>query len=202
MPGIKTSIYDGAILITNDQIDFRGAVVGCRANGAVGAGQKSIVTDNTSAAGFSAGDKIINGMNGRAIGIVKTATTNLITLEKGSLCNIEDNSTIEIAPKFECVAIMPLGKTDSNVNVSSTEITNLIPVDRNWFGTHAPNGAAWSSSNDMVTRFGTSDEGSTALATSYCFPSGTLIEGRWKAVQTTVGESAIVYVKAVPSQTF
>lgn len=202
MPGIKTSIYDGAILITNDQIDFRGAVVGCLANGGIHAGQKSIVTDNTSAAGFSAGDKIINGMNGRAIGIVKTATTNLITLEKGSLCNVEDNSSIEIAPKFECVAIMPLGKTVTNVNNSSTELTVLIPTDRHWFGTLAPNGAAWATHDDMVTRFGTTDEGSAALSASYCFPSGTLIEGRWKAVAVGSGESAIVYVKAAPSQTF
>jgi hypothetical protein len=202
MPGIKTTIYDGAILITNDQIDFRGAVVGALVNGAVATGDKTIVTDGTDSAGFSVGDKLINGMNGRAVGIVQTAVTNLITLEKGSLCNIEDNATIEIAPKFECVAIMPLGKTASNLNESSTELTVLVPTDRHWFGTVAPNGAAWATHDDMVTRFGTSDEGSNALSTSYCFPSGTLIEGRWKAVAVGSGESAIIYVKASPSQTF
>jgi len=202
MPGIKTSIYDGAILITGDQIDFRGAVVGALVNGAVSAGQKSIVTDGTDSAGFSVGDKLINGLNGRAVGIVKTAATNLITLEKGSLCNIENNSSIEIAPKFECVAIMPLGKVADNLNASSTELSVLVPVNRNWFGTLAPNGAAWADHDDMVTRFGTTDEGSNALPTAYTFPSGTLIEGRWKAVAVSAGESAIVYVKAAPSQTF
>lgn len=202
MPGIKTSIYDGAIHILNDQIDLRGSVVGALANGAVGSGQKSIITDGTDSAGFSAGDKIINGLTGRAIGTVKTAATNLITLENGSLCNIQDNASIEIAPKFEIVAIMPLGKTVTNVNNSSTELTVLVPCNRNWFGTVAPNGAAWATHDDMITRFGSADEGSHALATTYCFPSGTLIEGRWKAAAVGTGEAAICYVKAAPSQTF
>ena len=202
MPGIKTTIYDGAIHMENDAIDLRGSVIGALANCAVAAGSTSIVTDGTDSANFSVGDKIVSGLTGRAIGIIKTAATNLITLEKGSLCNIEDNDSIEIAPKFEIVAIMPLGKTVSNLNASSTEITVLIPVNRNWFGTVAPNGGTWADHDDMVTRFGSRDEGSVALQTDYCWPSGILIEVRWKAVTVPADEAVICYLKAAPTQTF
>ena len=202
MPGIKTSIYDGAILITNDQIDFRGPVVGALTNCAHSKGDSTIVTDGTDSANFNVGDKLISGLTGKYIGTVSTAATNLITLEEGSRINIADNDSIETYPPFEIVAIMPLGKTDSNVNASSTELTVLVPVDRNWFGTVAPNGGTWATHDDMVTRFGTTDEGSAALLTTYCFPSGILIEGRWKAAAVGSGESAICYVKATPTRMF
>ena len=90
MPGIKSTIYDGAIHITGDAIDLRGVStkVGCLVNGAHPQGSVSIVTDGTDSAGFDVGDKLVSGLTGRAIGIVKTAATNLVTLTRGSLVSL------------------------------------------------------------------------------------------------------------------
>jgi len=202
MPGIKSTIYDGAIHVTGDAIDLRGpsTKVGILVNGAVSQGSKTIVVDTVDGAGFDVGDKLVSGLTGRAVGIVKTAATNLITLERGALCSLEDNDSIELAPKFEIVGIMPLGKTASGVNVSTALIDKLIPVNRNWFGTVAPNGAGWTAHDDMVTRFGAADEGSSAVSTALQMASGVLLEGRWKMIDVT--EAFIIYLKAAPTQTF
>tara|TARA_R100001594_G_scaffold143879_1_gene192345 strand:+ start:1386 stop:1994 length:609 start_codon:yes stop_codon:yes gene_type:complete len=202
MPGIKSTIYDGAIHVSGDAIDLRGpsTKVGCLVNGAVSAGQTSIITDGTDSAGFDVGDKLVSGLTGRAVGIVKTAATNLITLEKGSLTSMVDNDSIELAPKFEIVGIMPIGKTSGGVNVSTALLDKLIPVNRNWFGTVAPNDATWTAHDDMVTRFGAADEGSSAVSSALQMASGVLLEGRWKMIDVT--EAFIIYLKAAPTQTF
>ena len=202
MPGIKSTIYDGAIHITGDAIDLRGVrtKVGCLVNGAHPQGSVSIVTDGTDSAGFDVGDKLVSGLTGRAIGIVKTAATNLVTLTRGSLVSLEDNDSIELALKYEIVGIMPLGKTASGANASTALLDKLIPVNRNWPGTVAPNGAAWTAHDDMVTRFGAADEGSSAIATSLQMASGILLEGRWKMIDVT--EAFIIYLKSAPTQTF
>lgn len=204
MPGIKTTIYDACVMVNNSTFDLRGpaAKVGITVNGAATRGQETIRVNGTDATGLDVGDKVVSGLTGKAIGIVESTTTNSVTLERGSLINLEDDDTIELAPKFEIVGIMPLGKTASNLNESSTELTVLIPVDRNWIGTLAPNGGTYSDFDDAVTRFGAGSETTKPLIASQCFPSGTLIEGRWKACGVGSGEFAMLYLKSAPSKSF
>tara|TARA_Y100001937_G_scaffold65522_2_gene89656 strand:+ start:13758 stop:14372 length:615 start_codon:yes stop_codon:yes gene_type:complete len=204
MPGIKTTIYDACVMVNNTTFDLRGpaAKVGITANGPVSKGQKTIRVNGTDATGLDVGDKLVSGLTGNAIGIVESTTTNSITLVRGSLTSLINDDTIELAPRFEIVAIMPLGKTASDLNESSTELTVLIPVNRNWIGTLAPNGGTYSDFDDAVTRFGAGSETTKPLIASQCFPSGTLIEGRWKACGVGANEFAMLYLKASPSQTF
>ena len=205
MPIHKTSLYDATVILEGSgSLDLRGvaAKVGVLANGATSRGSKTIVVDGTDASGFDVGDKLISGLTGKALGVVKTATEFLITLERGCLQAVENNDSIELAPKFEIVGIMPLGSTDSNVNASDTEITSLIPCSTAYFGTHAPNAGTWTAHDDHITRFGAGAETGDDLSASYNFPSGTLIEGRWKKITLSATGTAVVYLKAASSQTF
>ena len=95
-----------------------------------------------------------------------------------------------------------LGANSSNTNESATSIDILIPCSTAYFGTLAPNGGAWASFDDNVTRFGAGAEVADILSTSLNLPSGTLFEGRWKKVSTNASGSAILYLKAATSQTF
>jgi hypothetical protein len=94
MPIHKTSLYDASIILSpNGTLDLRGpaAVVGIFANGAHTAGTKTVVVDGTDATGFSAGDKVISGLTGRAIGTVQSSATNSITFENGIKHSLVDN---------------------------------------------------------------------------------------------------------------
>ena len=205
MPIHKTSLYDASLILApNGTLDLRGvaAVVGIDVNGAHNAGTKTVVVDGTDATGFSAGDKVISGLTGEALGTVASSATNSVTFVNGIKHSLVDNDTLELAPKFEIVGIMPLGANTSNANESSTSIDILIPCSTAYFGTLAPNGEAWADHDDHVTRFGAGAEIGDILSTTLNLPSGTLFEGRWKKVSTNASGSAILYLKAATAQTF
>ena len=206
MPIHKTSLYDASLILApNGTLDLRGvaAVVGIDVNGAHNAGTKTVVVDGTDATGFSAGDKVISGLTGEALGTVASSATNSVTFVNGIKHSLVDDDTLELAPKFEIVGIMPLGSTGtSGGNESDVEIDVLIPCSTAYFGTLAPNGGSWPAFDDHVTRFGAGAEIGDVLSTSLDLPSGTLFEGRWKKISVTGNGSAIIYLKAATAQTF
>tara|TARA_Y100000592_G_scaffold52928_2_gene83604 strand:+ start:2628 stop:3248 length:621 start_codon:yes stop_codon:yes gene_type:complete len=206
MPIHKTSLYDASlILAASGTLDLRGpsAAHGITVDGVHSAGTKSVTVADVAGTGLSAGDKVISGLTGRAVGTVASSATNTVTFVNGIKHTLVDDDTLELAPKFEIVGIMPLGSAStSNVNESDTEIDILIPCSTAYFGTLAPNGGTWTSFDDHITRFGAEGEIGDILATGLELPSGTLFEGRWKKISLSSKGSAIVYLKAATSQTF
>ena len=205
MPIHKTSLYDASLILApNGTLDLRGvtAVVGITVDGVHNAGTKAVTVADVAGTGFSAGDKVVSGLTGRAVGVVASSATNTVTFVNGIKHTLVDDDTLELAPKFEIVGIMPLGANTSDANESSTSIDILIPCSTAYFGTLAPNGGTWTSFDDHVTRFGAGAEIGDVLSTSLNLPSGTLFEGRWKKVSTNASGSAILYLKAATAQTF
>ena len=192
MPGIKTSIYDGAVHVDAGTLDLTGSI-NTLTNGAVSAGTKIITVDGTDAAdNFTAGDKIVNGANGIAIGTVASVdSATQITLKNGALTKLNDNDPISKWVPFEIAAIQTI--TDN------TELTVLLPVNNKWIGTHLASGATWAETAD--DNFGArASSAGTGLAD--VFTKGITIEGRWKKVTVGTAESVICYLKASPAQTF
>jgi len=204
MPIHKTSLYDASLVLqAGDFLDLRGltAVVGIDVNGQHSAGSKDVAVDGVSGAGFSAGDKVVSGLTGRAVGIVERTDTNSVGFVKGIKETLADNDTLELAPRYEIVAVMPLGVTVSSANASTTSVSVLIPSTTDYFGTLAPNGEAWVNHDDHVTKYGAGAEIGGVLDTGLDLPSGTMFEGRWKKVQISDG-NAIIYLKTTTAQTF
>ena len=192
MPGIKTSLYDGAVHVDASTLDLTGTI-NTLSNGGTAVGAKVITVDGTSAVtNFSAGDKIINGATGIAIGTIASVdSVTQITLKRGSKVVINDNDPISKWVPFEIVAIQAI--TDS------TELTTLVPVNNKWPGTTLASGATWAETAD--DNFGAiASSAGTVLAD--VIGTGTTIEGRWKKVTVGTAESVICYLKASPSQTF
>jgi hypothetical protein len=203
MPIHKTSLYDASLVLQGgDFLDLRGvtAVIGIDVNGEHSAGSITVNVDGVSGEGFSRGDKVVSGLTGRAVGIVDRPTVNGVDFKKGIKHTLVDNDTLELAPKYEIVGIMPLG-TGTGGNLSTTNIDILIPSTTDYFGTLAPNGAAWVDHDDHITKFGAGAEIEGVLDTGLDLPSGTMFEGRWKKVSVSVG-TAILYLKTATSQTF
>lgn len=204
MPIHKTSLYDASLVLqASDFLDLRGVAatfVGIDVNGQHSAGTKQVAVDGTAGTGFSQGDKVVSGLTGRAVGTVSFSDTNSVKFEKGIKETLADNDTLELAPRFEIVGIMPLG-TGTSGNLSTTNIDILIPSTTDYFGTLAPNGEAWGDHDDHVTKFGAGAEIGGILDTGLDLPSGTMFEGRWKKVSVSVG-SAIIYLKTATAQTF
>jgi hypothetical protein len=195
MPGIKSSIYDGAVYLNGDVLDLSGTT-GTLINLAAGypAGTKVFAVDGGTS-NLSVGDKVINGGTGKALGIIKTVDSSTqITLERPSLNSVSNNDPINIAPKYEIVAIQTLNPDSGG----ACDIDILWPANTKWPGTHNPGGLTWSS--NTLADFGAVSGDGSAFHIGEPLPGGTTIEGRWTKVSVT--EEAICYLKAVPTQTF
>jgi hypothetical protein len=194
MPGIKTTIYDGSVHVDGtDVLDLTGTIntLVNNANG-YNAGTKVITVDGTSAAtNFSAGDKVINGSTGKALGTIQTVDSSTqITLKNGSLTSLANNDPISKHVPFEIVAIQA---------INDCILTKLYPVNTKWPGTHTPAGATWAATG--FEDFGAFD-GLDGSVLADAIPAGATIEGRWKYVQAESGKSVVCYLKATPTQTF
>lgn len=198
MPGIKASIYDGAIALTGAvELDLsgRGPVFANETliNGALNRGVKVLTVDETSAVtNFSVGDKLVDALSNRAIGTIASIdSATQITLKNGSLIPLANNAVISKWMPFEIVAIqcMEAGALDI-----------LVPVTNHWPGTVAADGGTYAPHASFGIE-ATSGSGA-AFAADMVFGVGVTIEGRWKYASFTASDSVVCYLKAAPSQTF
>ena len=198
MPGIKASIYDGAINLTEAvELDLSGIgpVFANKTliNGAVNSGVKVLTVGTVSAStNFSVGDKLVDALSNRAIGTIASIdSTTQITLQNGSHIPLANNAVISKWMPFEIVAIQCYEAAVLDV---------LVPVTNHWPGTVAADGGTYAPHASFGIE-ATSGSGA-AFATDAAFGVGVTIEGRWKYVSTTGGDSVVCYLKAAPSQTF
>ena len=194
MPGIKTSIYDGAVCLENAaSLDLRG-YTGVQVSGAHNRGITSLRVKTVDATTvFSAGDKVVDD-SGNPLGTIDSVSSSTnINFKNGIKSAVAGDIYIETAPKFEIVAIQVILATVLNV---------LQPVNSKWPGTVNPAGGTWAES--AVTDFGAYDNGSTAVGQVLAdsIGVGVTIEGRWKRAEVGSGECIICYLKASPLQTF
>ena len=203
MPGIKATIYDGAIAVNNAKaldVSGIGPVVAqyTAINYAAGynVGAKSLVVDTQTSddatANFSVGDKLLDSLTHRAIGTIDTVAANLITLKNGSHIPLADDAVLEKWKPYEIVAIQC---------VEAAVLPVLVPITNKWPGTVASDGGTWAAHSDFQVS-STAAYAGTALEADMVMAAGTTIEGRWKRVTTTSADAIICYLKAAPTQTF
>ena len=202
MPGIKSTIYDGAIIINaNKNLDLSGIgpVFANKTliNGAVNRGVKVLTVDGTSAAtNFSAGDKLVDALSNRAIGTIESIdSATQITLKNGSHIPLADDAVISKWMPFEIVAIQAL---------EASTIDVLVPITNRWPGTVAADGGTYVPHSDYQTipSGTTANVAGAALETDQALTAGTTLEGRWKLVGSTANDQIVCYLKAAPTQTF
>ena len=202
MPGIKSTIYDGAIIINaNKNLDLSGIgpVFANKTliNGAVNSGVKVLTVDGTSAAtNFSAGDKLVDALSNRAIGTIESIdSATQITLKNGSHIPLADDAVISKWMPFEIVAIQAL---------EASTIDALVPITNRWPGTLAADGGTYVPHSDYQTipSGTTANVAGAALETDQALTAGTTLEGRWKLVGSTANDQIVCYLKAAPTQTF
>ena len=202
MPGIKSTIYDGAIIINdNKNLDLSGIgpVFANKTliNGAVNRGGKVLTVDGTSAAtNFSAGDKLVDALSNRAIGTIESIdSATQITLKNGSHIPLADDAVISKWMPFEIVAIQAL---------EASTIDALVPITNRWPGTLAADGGTYVPHSDYQTipAGTTANVAGAALETDQALTAGTTLEGRWKLVGSTANDQIVCYLKAAPTQTF
>ena len=202
MPGIKSTIYDGAIIINdNKNLDLSGIgpVFANKTliNGAVNRGVKVLTVDGTSAAtNFSAGDKLVDALSNRAIGTIESIdSATQITLKNGSHIPLADDAVISKWMPFEIVAIQAL---------EASTIDALVPITNRWPGTLAADGGTYVPHSDYQTipAGTTANVAGAALETDQALTAGTTLEGRWKLVGSTANDQIVCYLKAAPTQTF
>ena len=202
MPGIKSTIYDGAIIINdNKNLDLSGIgpVFANKTliNGAVNRGVKVLTVDGTSAAtNFSAGDKLVDALSNRAIGTIESIdSATQITLKNGSHIPLADDAVISKWMPFEIVAIQAL---------EASTIDALVPITNRWPGTLAADGGTYVPHSDYQTipSGTTANVAGAALETDQALTAGTTLEGRWKLVGSTANDQIVCYLKAAPTQTF
>ena len=202
MPGIKSTIYDGAIIINdNKNLDLSGIgpVFANKTliNGAVNRGVKVLTVDTTSAAtNFSAGDKLVDALSNRAIGTIESIdSATQITLKNGSHIPLADDAVISKWMPFEIVAIQAL---------EASTIDALVPITNRWPGTLAAAGGTYVPHSDYQTipAGTTANVAGAALETDQALTAGTTLEGRWKLVGSTANDQIVCYLKAAPTQTF
>ena len=202
MPGIKSTIYDGAIIINdNKNLDLSGIgpVFANKTliNGAVNRGVKVLTVDGTSAAtNFSAGDKLVDALSNRAIGTIESIdSATQITLKNLSHIRLADDAVISKWMPFEIVAIQAL---------EASTIDALVPITNRWPGTLAADGGTYVPHSDYQTipSGTTADVAGAALENDQALTAGTTLEGRWKLVGSTANDQIVCYLKAAPTQTF
>ena len=202
MPGIKSTIYDGAIIINaNKNLDLSGIgpVFANKTliNGAVNRGVKVLTVDGTSpATNFSAGDKLVDALSNRAIGTIESIdSATQITLKNGSHIPLADDAVISKWMPFEIVAIQAL---------EASTIDALVPITNRWPGTLAADGGTYVPHSDYQTipSGTTADVAGAALENDQALTAGTTLEGRWKLVGSTANDQIVCYLKAAPTQTF
>ena len=202
MPGIKSTIYDGAIIINaNKNLDLSGIgpVFANKTliNGAVNRGVKVLTVDGTSAAtNFSAGDKLVDALSNRAIGTIESIdSATQITLKNGSHIPLADDAVISKWMPFEIVAIQAL---------EASTIDALVPITNRWPGTLAADGGTYVPHSDYQTipSGTTANVAGAALETDQALTAGTTLEGRWKLVGSKANDQIVCYLKAAPTQTF
>ena len=202
MPGIKSTIYDGAIIINdNKNLDLSGIgpVFANKTliNGAVNRGVKVLTVDGTSpATNFSAGDKLVDALSNRAIGTIESIdSATQITLKNGSHIPLADDAVISKWMPFEIVAIQAL---------EASTIDALVPITNRWPGTLAADGGTYVPHSDYQTipSGTTANVAGAALETDQALTAGTTLEGRWKLVGSTANDQIVCYLKAAPTQTF
>lgn len=201
MPSNKTSLYDGQVHILDDTLDLTGKIG--LADGAYTAGSTTLTYD-TGTVDFVAGDEVYGCEatgSGRIkhIGTVSSVSVNsgtsaggdldaTITLTAGAKISGADNShIIKDLPKFEIAAIQ--------IIISGT-LTNLIPAENRFPRTIQADGATSFDDGFEVSYYGAAD-GSAGVAVSGAIDAGITIEGRFKNVTISSGDSAICHLKAV-----
>tara|TARA_R100001126_G_C4837516_1_gene155157 strand:+ start:176 stop:784 length:609 start_codon:yes stop_codon:yes gene_type:complete len=202
MPGIKSTIYDGAIVV-NDNKDLDLSGIGpvfankTLINGAVNRGVKVLTVDGTSAAtNFSAGDKLVDALSNKAIGTIESIdSATQITLKNGSHIPLADDAVISKWMPFEIVAIQAL---------EASTIDVLVPITNRWPGTVAADGGTYVPHSDYQTipSGTTANVAGAALENDQALTAGTTLEGRWRFVGSTAADQLVCYLKAAPTQTF
>ena len=207
MPAIKTSLYDGAVNLSNDTLDLSGkcALVNNVSNIAIGA---TVIAYDTGVTSISAGDKIygVDSVSGsgelRYAGTVDSVTqsgsagsySGNITLTAGSKISfLDDEFIINKVPKFEVVAIQ-IAKTGA--------LSDVVPVTNNYPGHTLSNGVTAWNDDYNVTYYGASDGAAGVALAALDFDGGVILEGRWKKLTMSNLDCAICYLKAVPSQSY
>ena len=210
MPAIKTSLYDGAVNLDDTTLDLSGkcAIVNNGSNIAIGA---TAIAYNAGHATISAGDEIygVDSVSGsgelRHAGTVDSVTVDsgsvgsgnaagTITLTAGSKISfLNDEFIINSVPKFEIVAIQI---------AKSGALSDVVPVTNNYPGHFLSNGVTAWNDDYNVTYYGAADGAAGVALTTLDFDGGVILEGRWKKVTMSDGDSAICYLKAVPSQSY
>tara|TARA_R100000742_G_C4265370_1_gene83391 strand:- start:601 stop:1230 length:630 start_codon:yes stop_codon:yes gene_type:complete len=207
MPAIKTSLYDGAVNLDDTTLDLSGrcAIVNNGSNIAIGA---TVIAYDNGLTPISAGDKIygVDSVSGsgelRFAGTVDSVTqsgsagsySGNITLTAGSKISFLDNEfIINSLPKFEIVAIQI---------AKSGALSDVVPVTNNYPGHFLSNGVTAWSDDYNVTYYGAADGAAGVALTTLNFDGGVILEGRWKKATMSDGDSAICYLKAVPSKSY
>ena len=198
MASNKTSLYDGQIHILNSSLDLTGKQA--LANGAVAIGDTVIAYD-TGDVSLSAGDELYGSAptgSGKIkhIGTIDSITeagsagsfNGNITLTSGSKIALANNTCImKDLPKFEIAAIQ--------VIIAGT-LSNLIPCENRFPRTIQADGQTAFDDTHEVNYYGSAD-GTSGVAVSGIIDSGLTLEGRWKHVTISSGDSCICHLKAV-----
>ena len=206
MPGIKSTIYDGAVYLSSDTLDLTGVTamtVNLAAGYAKGSTSTIIVADaapttvitegsDHSYYLFDIGSRVYT-VNEEYIGTVKSITATTLVFHDNIKATLADDDVLYRERKFEIVGILTLGPLTSGVG--TTEIDKLIPVNSKWWGSHAPGGGTWVETAGRD--FGAvADDGTVYDETGVDLNSGTFLEGRWKFL--TVTGNVVCYLKACP----
>ena len=200
MPSNKTSLYDGQVHILNSTLDLTGkqALVNNGSNIAMG---DTVIGYDNGDVSLSAGDELYGSEptgSGRIkhIGTIDSVTESgsagsfagNITLTSGSKIALADDTFLmKDLPKFEIAAIQ--------VVIAGT-LTNLIPAENRFPRTIQADGVTSFDDTHEVNYYGATD-GSAGAAVSGVIDAGITIEGRFKKVTISSGDSAICHLKAV-----
>lgn len=201
MPSNKTSLYDGHVHISNSTLNLTGKQALVNNGSNIAKGDTVIAYDNGDVS-LSAGDELYGSEptgSGRIkhIGTIDSITESgsagsfagNITLTSGSKIALANNTFLmKDPPKFEIVAIQMI--------ITGT-LTNLIPAENRFPRTIQADGVTSFDDTHEVNYYGATD-GAAGAAVSGSIEAGIVIEGRFKNVTISSGDSAICHLKATP----
>ena len=198
MPGIKATIYDGAISVygaTELDLSGIGPVFANKTliDRAHSSGVKVLNVKTVSAVtNFSAGDKLVDALSNKAIGTIASVdSATQITLKNGSHIPLADDAVLCKWMPYEIVAIQC-------VEVGVIDV--LVPSNLKWPGTVSSDGGTHAPHSDFGIE--ASAGSGAAFPNDMTVAAGTTLEGRWKYISATTDDTFICYLKATPSQTF
>ena len=204
MPSNKTSLYDGAVYLTNDTLDLTGQVA--LADTAFTRSDATITVDNGTY-DWVVGDKVYaceSSGDGRLklVGVIESISLNsgtsgggnldvTLTITGGARISVADNGIIvNVPPKFEIAAIQI---------VVSGELTNLVPVLNYYPGATFSDGATTWADEPSVSHYGATDGSAGVVYGLGDVEAGITLEGRWKKVTMSNNDACICHVKATPT---